>query len=187
MTAKPSTYSLIAHPQAPCPAVEAVTVTTHVQAQAGRWGVLVRYLLQGDMAQLRIPPKSIKPGPSDNLWQHTCFETFMNQADEKAYAEFNFSPSGDWATYTFSDERQRDTRTVEMISPQIVVAQSPKTLSLQAWISLSEPQRGQSFNLGLCAVIESQDGSLSYWALHHPQARADFHRKAGWTASLSIP
>lgn len=186
MTAKAFAHSLSAHPQTPCPAVEALTVTTHVQAQAGRWGVLVHYLLQGDIAQLRIPLKSAEPGPSDNLWRHTCFEAFMNRRGETAYAEFNFSPSGHWAAYTFSDERERDTRGVEMISPQIVLTQSPKMLELQAWMPLSEPQNYQTFNMGLSAVIETQDGSLSYWALHHPDARPDFHRKAGWTASLLI-
>ncbi|WP_028605437.1 DOMON-like domain-containing protein [Ottowia thiooxydans] len=29
------------------------------------------------------------------------------------------------------------------------------------------------------------EGHLSYWALHHPDAKPDFHRKTGWTASFS--
>jgi len=37
----------------------------------------------------------------------------------------------------------------------------------------------------LTAVIETQDGNLSYWALHHPAERPDFHRNAGWTAELA--
>ncbi|MET4580402.1 DOMON-like domain-containing protein [Ottowia thiooxydans] len=186
MTSEAFTHLLGPHPLTPCPAVKALAVTTHVQAQAGQWGVQVHYVLQGDIAQLRIPAQSASPGPSDNLWKHTCFEAFLNRRGENAYAEFNFSPSGHWAAYTFSDERTRDTRGVEMISPQIVFTQSPKTLSIQAWLPISEPRHDQTFNLGLAAVIETQDGSLSYWALHHPEARYDFHRKSGWTASFSI-
>lgn len=186
MTAKAFAHLLIAHPQTPCPAIEALTVTTDVQAQEGRWGVLLHYLVQGDTAQLRVPLKSANAGPADNLWRHTCFEAFLNRPGETAYTEFNFSPSGQWAAYAFKDERERDTQVVEIISPRIELAQSPKALSLRAWMPLPEVQLGQTLNLGLSAVIETQDGSLSYWALHHTDARPDFHRKAGWTASLSI-
>ena len=40
--------------------------------------------------------------------------------------------------------------------------------------------------LGLTAVIESTDGSLSYWALAHPRGVPDFHARAGWTARLPL-
>ena len=41
--------------------------------------------------------------------------------------------------------------------------------------------------LGLTAVIEAQDGHLSYWALHHPAAQPDFHHRGGWTARVPAP
>jgi hypothetical protein len=41
--------------------------------------------------------------------------------------------------------------------------------------------------LGLTAVIEAADGTLSYWALHHPAARADFHNGGGFTLGLEVP
>jgi hypothetical protein len=42
----------------------------------------------------------------DNLWQSTCFECFLKQEGEVAYQEWNFSPSGDWAAYDFTAERE---------------------------------------------------------------------------------
>jgi len=41
--------------------------------------------------------------------------------------------------------------------------------------------------LGLTAVIEANDGSRSYWALHHPEASPDFHHRAGFILSLNQP
>ena len=38
--------------------------------------------------------------------------------------------------------------------------------------------------LGLSAVIETDDGRLSYWALAHPRAQPDFHHPVGWTARV---
>ncbi len=34
--------------------------------------------------------------------------------------------------------------------------------------------------VGITAVIEHSDGVLSYWALHHPAAEADFHHRGGF-------
>lgn len=34
--------------------------------------------------------------------------------------------------------------------------------------------------VGITAVIQCSDGTLSYWALHHPAAEADFHHRGGF-------
>ncbi|MCC6173187.1 MAG: DOMON-like domain-containing protein [Gammaproteobacteria bacterium] len=41
--------------------------------------------------------------------------------------------------------------------------------------------------LGLSSVLEAADGSLSYWALHHPSARPDFHNEGGFMLELEVP
>ena len=38
--------------------------------------------------------------------------------------------------------------------------------------------------IGLSAVVETTDGTLSYWALAHPRAQPDFHHPVGWTARV---
>ena len=38
--------------------------------------------------------------------------------------------------------------------------------------------------LGLCAVIEEENGALSYWALKHPSGRPDFHHPDGFALKI---
>jgi len=38
--------------------------------------------------------------------------------------------------------------------------------------------------VGIAAVIQGSDGALSYWALHHPAAEADFHHRGGFTIQV---
>ena len=38
--------------------------------------------------------------------------------------------------------------------------------------------------VGITAVIEHSNGALSYWALHHPAAEADFHHRGGFTIQV---
>ena len=49
------------------------------------------------------------------------------------------------------------------------------------------PRSPAVLSLDLCAVIEELDGHLSYWALHHPAAHADFHHRDGRTLRLAAP
>jgi hypothetical protein len=36
-------------------------------------------------------------------------------------------------------------------------------------------------------VLETLDGQLSYWALHHPAERPDFHHRAGLVHKPDLP
>ena len=38
----------------------------------------------------------------------------------------------------------------------------------------------KSLQINLTAVLEEQDGSLSYWALQHSDIYPDFHNRAGF-------
>ena len=144
------------------------------------------YKLTGDLAQIRIPA----PQPSiakDGLWEHTCFEAFIAVEGEAGYHEFNFSPSGQWAAYSFSDYRARSPWTASQ-RPAIRFVKSNGHLLLEAVIALGDlPQNmtDKPLQLGLAAVIEASDGSCSYWALHHPEDRPDFHNRAGFILSLN--
>jgi hypothetical protein len=42
----------------------------------------------------------------------------------------------------------------------------------------------QSWQIGLTAVIETATGEKSYWALHHPAEKPDFHHRGGFALSL---
>ena len=149
-------------------------------------------LALGILAGLLIPPPDT-PGPADGLWQHTCFEAFVARTGEPAYQEFNFSPSGQWAAYRFSAERVRDLpaeAAAAPFAPELVFVEQPQSLDLQIWLpreALPPAAAGAPLILGLNAVLETRDGQLSYWALHHPTARPDFHHRAGFAHVLDLP
>ena len=176
--------ALLAHPAAPCAQGLQLAVTLAPDDDGWR----LRCTLTGDLSDLAIP-EPLPPGPADGLWQHTCFEAFVGTAGSAAYREFNFSPSGQWAAYRFSAERVRDTATESTGHPPAITCEhTANALTLNVWLPqalLPAPEDLASLRIGLNAVVETRDGQLSYWALHHPRAeRPDFHHAGGWTHRL---
>lgn len=165
-----------------------LSITADVRAQAD--ALRLRYTLRGDTSALRIPAPTA-PVPTDGLWRHTCFEAFAAADGETAYREFNFSPSTAWAAYRFSSERQRDESAearerVLLRPPQVTI--TPQAITLTVHVPAQAlPRSPAVLCLGLSAVVEEQDGRLSYWALHHPAAQADFHHRDGRTLRLAAP
>ena len=96
------------------------------------------------------------------------------EGEGPGYREFNFSPSGEWATFVFSDYRDGAEMETEF-SPGIVVRNSRDRLELDAVICQDSLPQGRPLRLGLSAVMEAADGTLSYWALRHPPGDPDFH------------
>jgi hypothetical protein len=152
-------------------------------------GLQLVYGVAGNCAALRIPHATEKPSPADGLWRHTCLEAFVAVEGEEAYREFNFSPSGQWAVYSFASERVRTPLKVDAaLQPSIQIHSSSEQLTLAAhlpWTAL--PPRGSSLCIALSAVIEAANGRLSYWALEHPCEQPDFHHPAGRTLRLALP
>ena len=177
------TIVLVPHPATPCDHQPRIKVA--IGWAAGRQLALT-YRLQGDPDRIAIPA----PAPSefaDGLWQHTCFEAFIAVEGSPAYREFNFSPSGQWASYAFSDYRQSDPSTA-VLRPHVSFSRFADRLQLDAclaWNALPTIMPGQSLQLGFSAVIETTDGSRSYWALSHPGEQPDFHRRDAFTLTLS--
>ncbi len=168
---RPTVLNLVCHPASPAPA--GLALQCSVRADAA--GLSLFYQLLGDPAQLRWPEPA--SGCADGLWQRTCMEVFVAGQGEAGYREFNFSPSGQWAAYAFSDYRQRDPAWHAAVTPQHTAGCQAGAWQLQARIPAallpSTPWR-----LGLSAVLEHADGALSYWALAHPGERPDFHHRA---------
>jgi hypothetical protein len=176
--------SLTCHTTTVCNAVQ----TLHVKVESQPKGDLhLSYELTGDLSQILIPEPQ-PSAPQDRLWEHTCFEVFIALENKASYHEFNFSPSGQWAAYAFSEYRVRCSWTVSQ-SPAVGFSQTQGNLLLEAVIAAADlPQNifGKTLQLGLTAVIEANDGSRSYWALHHPEACPDFHHRAGFILSLNL-
>jgi hypothetical protein len=167
------------HPATPNDSIGSLSVGIERDAEGG---LTLRYRLAGNLEKILIP--EVRPSAAvDGLWRHTCFEAFA-AAGTSAYREFNFSPSGEWAAYAFGDYRARMPWTIGA-PPAIDVSRSPHRLLLTARIAADDLPAGAPLRLGLTAVIESIDGDLSYWALHHSGERPDFHDPAGFVHPLA--
>src|SRR5450631_4128586 len=154
---------LTAHPSTPNDAVRSLGV----QLRAEELDMLVfQYSLDADMLRVRVPPSGVG-GRADALWKHTCFEAFVAPADASGYYEFNFSPSLDWAIYRFSAYRQEMSPAKVGQAPKISVRQGGDRLELQS------------------AVIEDENGRLSYWGLRHPPGKPDFHQPNGFVLEVA--
>jgi hypothetical protein len=66
------------------------------------------------------------------------------------------------------------------LAPRIAVRRGPGKLELEALIRVE----GSRLLIGLAAVIEAADGSLSYWALRHPPGKPDFHHRGAFALEL---
>jgi len=174
---------LTAHPSTPNDAVRSLGVQLRLEA-----GVLMfRYALDADMSRVRVPPSSAG-GRADALWKHTCFEAFVAPADAAGYHEFNFSPSLDWAIYRFGAYREgMSTAEIDRV-PQISVRRGDDGLELHSTVRLGrlvDLGDARLLRIALAAVIEDEDGRLSYWGLRHPPGKPDFHHPNGFALEVT--
>jgi hypothetical protein len=138
----------------------------------------VSYRVAGDMARVRIPPPAAAQR-AERLWEHTCCELFVAESGGEGYVEFNFSPSAAWACYGFTKYRQAAAQAGR--EPAISARSSAEALELRARVRVSSRRK---LVLGLSAVIEENDGTLSYWALRHPAGKPDFHHRDAFALEL---
>jgi hypothetical protein len=168
------------HPDSSCFAV------THIEVEVARpraRSLVLAYVVTGKVSDLAMPPVAAVTR-ADELWRHTCFETFVGSSRDATYYEFNFAPSTQWAAYRFSSYRGGMRVATEIIAPKIEVISSTGRYILQTSLELDDlfpPASGggdegrPTWRLGLSAVIEETSGRQSYWALAHPPGKADFH------------
>lgn len=184
MTVPPAyTLSLRHHPAYPTSAVHGI----EVDIDETKFGDLrLRYRLHGDIERLAIPAKR-DPQHADELWRHSCFEAFASCGDSPAYCEFNFSPSCEWAAYSFRRYRESMLAMNPGISIPIEIYSSSSLLELSSRIPSSALEvladEGQ-LRMALAAVVEECSGRLSYWALAHPASAPDFHHPQSYAVTL---
>jgi hypothetical protein len=149
----------------------------------------ITFWLDAEMHAIRLPPPA-PPVIATHLWQHTCFEAFVAMEGQSAYHELNFAPSGEWAAYAFRGYRQGCTLATDMPPPLISMRATDSRLELKAILSLgtlSAAHMLAPLRLGLSAVVEDGDGVYSYWALHHPADKPDFHHADSFALRLAPP
>ena len=175
---------LTAHPSTPSDAVRSLGVQLRVEEP----GVLVfQYSLDADMSRVRVP-LSGAGGRADALWKHTCFEAFVAPEDAPAYHEFNFSPSLDWAIYRFSAYREGMSPAEIGVAPKISVQRGDDGLELHSAVRLghlADLRDARHLRIAVAAVIEDENGRLSYWGLRHPSGKPDFHHPDGFILEVT--
>jgi len=144
-----------------------------------------QYVLRADMRRVRVPfsEASVR---TDGLWRHTCFEAFIASADA-GYYELNFSPSAQWAIYSFQGYRERMSPVDVMAPPDLAVRHFDDRLEVDATVrtdDLVALREAHTLKLAVTAVIEDDSGTLSYWALKHAPGKPDFHHTDGFVLEL---
>lgn len=162
------------HPDYAPAAVKSIAVAV---SRAGSASLSLDYLVTGELASILVPPTA-SPERIDGLWRHTCFEAFALWEDG-GYAEYNFSPSGQWAAYRFAAYR-KDMMPLDLAPPPIRLCSDEHGLELQTSIVVA----ARPMRLALSAVIEETNGRKSYWALAHPAAKPDFHHPDSFVHEL---
>ena len=129
-----------------------------------------------------VIPEPREPARTEDLWQATCFETFLRVPGADSYREWNFAPSGEWAAYDFTSHREGRSD-ADVAAPYIRVEDNLTWWALGATIAVDADA---VWALGLSAVLEEKDGTKSYWALAHANPeKPDFHLADCFTAKLA--
>ena len=175
--ANPMQLELRPHPATPGP--EGLRITVEIVRTQSALRLI--YRLEGPVHQIRWPPATAAVR-ADDLWRTTCCEAFL-QAEPPAYVELNAAPSGAWAAYAFTDEREG--RADADVSVAISTQAAPDALLLEAVVTGPGLPWDRPWRAGFTAVIEDAAGEVSYWALNHPKDRPDFHDPQGFAALIS--
>jgi hypothetical protein len=175
---------LTAHPSTPNDDVRSL----EVQLRTEEPDIIVfQYALVADMSRVCVPPSGAG-ARTDFLWKHTCFEAFVAAKDAPGYHEFNFSPSLDWSVYRFSAYREGMSPAEIGRAPEISVRQGDDRLELMSAVHLghlADLRDVRHLRIALSAVIEDDNGRLSYWGLRHSTGKPDFHDPNGFALAVA--
>jgi hypothetical protein len=170
--------SLTGHPDNPPGFTQRIGVTLLLKSDGS---LTLAYSIHGPGSFMRIPSAD-NPAPANALWRTTCCELFV--ASGAGYREFNFSPSGQWATYDFIAYREPVASPAQMPAPTIWSGYYANRLQLDATLPAAALPAGEILPCALAVVVEAHNGRLGYWALAHPPGKPDFHHRSGFTLCL---
>jgi hypothetical protein len=177
---------LKAHPDTPPAIPFAVEVELSI---LGAGKLKLHYSVIGSLGELSFP-KASAPERRGELWQHTCFEAFIRPESGKSYYEFNFSPSGEWAAYSFTGHRTGMASPPEMLAPGTETRFHHDRFELLTALELAPLQglaRASMWQIGISAILEQAGGERTFWALAHPPGDPDFHHSDCFALKLAAP
>ncbi len=145
----------------------------------------INYQLLGNIKEIAIAPPSNIPARKHELWSETCFEFFFGVKNSPEYWEFNLSPTGNWNIYRFDGYRQGMQEETAFATLPFSVQHLSNSFAIALNINLAPiiPPEA-SLEIAITTVIKHTDGALTYWALTHPGAVADFHHRDSFIIEL---
>jgi len=175
-------FSLIPFPASPIPNI---SLTGEISLQ--NKVIDLRYSLAGKIEDVLFPSTSMHPHRKHELWKETCFEFFLAVKEQPQYWEFNMSPSGDWNIYHMDAYRRVGFKEEASFSRlPFEVKKEAGLFHMNVLVDLDPIlQPGQLLEFGIAAIIQSTDGSETYWALTHPAPFADFHLRESFILGLA--
>jgi len=169
----------------PAPGLPQANITGRIAREKGI--LAIHYLLSGKIEDVLMPPPSVNPARKDELWKSTCFELFLGITNSPQYWEFNFSPSGEWNVYRMDAYRRigfREETSIQRL--QLEIQNEADGFVLNATVDLNPVfQQSQLLDVGIAAIIQTNDGNATYWALNHSAPYADFHLRESFILALA--
>ncbi|MBW4687842.1 MAG: DOMON-like domain-containing protein [Komarekiella atlantica HA4396-MV6] len=154
-----------------------VSITRHANQLA------IRYTLFDELKEVIIAPVSDKPARKHELWKDTCFEFFLGIKDSEQYWEFNLSPAGHWNVYRFDGYRQGMQEETAFITLPFSVQNQADGLAVALDVDLGKISV-QTWEIAITSVIKYRNNEVTYWALTHRGAEADFHKRDSFIVNL---
>ncbi len=173
-------FSLVPFDRQTAPAID---IKGFIHRQGDR--LTIQYQLVGDLSQILIPPPQKLPTRQYDLWEHTCCEFFLRLKNTTKYWEFNLSPARHWNVFKFENYRQNIAEETIIKSLPFEIFQTSQLLEINLNLDLSpiiNPE--QDLDMAIATVVEDREGELSYWALTHPETKADFHHQNSFILNL---
>lgn len=171
--------ALTCHPDTPCAAVQGIDVDVQRRDNV----LFLYYGVVGEVAKV-VLPAWIGDQRTDGLWKRTCFEAFVRVADNPAYVELNFAPTGQWASYRFEGYRAGMRAADDVHAHTLEMFERDERYELSAAADLHALGQATPWRVALSAVIEETSGAKSYWALAHPPGKPDFHHADSFAYEL---
>lgn len=145
----------------------------------------IRYEVTGDLTEIAIARPSNTPARQHQLWEETCFEFFLGIKNSEEYWEFNLSPAGHWNVYCFDRYRQGMQEEVAFNTLPFTFEKQADRLTLSLDVDLDKiVGKEQLIDVAITTVIKQINGEVSYWALTHRGAEADFHLRESFIIEL---
>ncbi len=176
-----TTFELAPFPGMPAP--EGVRIS----GEARRSGAMLNleWRLESPEGAIALAPAANRPERRRELWEETCFEFFLTSPEAPGYWEFNLAPSGHWNVFRFDAYRagMRDEAAFQALP--FDVSKRPGTCTATATIDLTGLGLAAApWSLAIAMVVAEPAGRISYWALAHPGAEADFHHPDAFVLHL---